>query len=313
MKVLYRDSEMLLPDFLIVGAMRSGTTSLYKYLGNHSEVFMPSLKEPNFFSFLGETFSPHPKEIREEPWNLTDYLALFNFAKNDQIVGEASASYLYYFDKTIKNIGNIYGEQADNLKIIGVLRNPIDRAWSLYMLKKQGGGWKKDFLTIAKEFEGKSKKDQYFNFLESGLYSKQLKAYRDVFPCTKFFLFEEFTTEPQRVVKDILEFIGVNNNDPPITVGKVYNRSGTPRNKLYSPLFNFLFGHNWLKSKLKGIVPESIRFEIKTSVGSLLLKKPEIPKGVKDYLYDWYKKDLDRLIDYFPEEKQKQIIYDWIR
>jgi hypothetical protein len=313
MKVLFRDSKILLPDFIVVGAMRSGTTSLYKYLTGHSEIFMPSLKEPNFFSFLGENFSPHPKEIREAPWNLEDYLSLFDPAKHGQLVGEASASYLYYFRKAIKNIAEIYGEQARNLKIIGILRNPIDSAWSLFMLKKQGGDWNNDFLTMAKEFEETSKKDHYFNFLKSGLYSKQIEAYRTVFPHSKFFLFEELTSEPQRVVKEIFAFIGVKNAEPPLNVGKVYNRSGAPRNKLYLPMYNFLFGHNRLKSVIKALVPGRIRSHIKTSFGSLLLKRTEIPEAVKDYLYEWYQKDMERLLGHFSEESRRKIICDWMK
>jgi len=169
MKVLHNDRKVTLPDFLIVGAMRSGTTSLYVYLNNHRAIFMPSLKEPQFFSYLGEKCSPHPPEIRSTPWNLEDYVRLFKHARPGQIIGEASTSYLYIYQRTQKNIMAIYGEQVTNLKIIGILRNPIERAWSIYTLKKQGGGWKKDFFTIAREFEIEGSQYQYYNFTDVSL------------------------------------------------------------------------------------------------------------------------------------------------
>jgi hypothetical protein len=313
MNIKYGHTEILLPDFLIVGAMRSGTTSLYNYLNNHLEVFMPSLKEPNFFSYLGERSSPHPQHIRKEPWILADYLELFKSSKSNQIVGEASASYLYFYSRTIENIRNIYGKHADNLKVIGVLRNPVDRAWSLYTLKKMGGDWKRNFIAIAKEFENTNRQSYYYNFLASGLYSKQIKAYKDSFPYTKFFLFEELLLEPQRVVQECLEFIGAENIDPPPIVGKSFNRSGVPRTKLLSPLSNFLFAPNRLKALLKRMLPENIRLQIKAHASWLLLTKAEIPYDVESYLHDFYKEDLEKVIHCFPAEKQKKIIFDWIR
>ena len=63
------------PDFLIIGGARCGTSSLYSYINEHFDVFMPNLKEPHFFNYLGCKNSPHPQR---PPWTIADYAALFN-------------------------------------------------------------------------------------------------------------------------------------------------------------------------------------------------------------------------------------------
>ena len=131
---------------------------------------------------------------------MDDYVQLFKPARPDQIIGESSTSYIYMYPKTIENIRRIYGNRFRELKIIGVLRNPIDRAWSIYSLKKQGGDWKDDFLSYAQKFETEGNKFQYYNFLASGLYSQQVKAYRDMFPLTKFILFDDLVHDPETIL-----------------------------------------------------------------------------------------------------------------
>jgi hypothetical protein len=312
MKVIDEKGEVVLADFLIVGASRSGTTSLYTYLKNHPEIFMPSLKEPQFFSYLGENFSPHPDDIRSVPWNVEDYLKLFKSAGPAQIIGEASTSYLHIYPRTQKNIHAVYGNQAQKLKIVGVLRNPVSRAWSIYMLKRQGGTWKKSFLEVAREFENKNDPYAYYNFLESGLYYKQVKAYQEMFPATKFFLFEELKSEPERVVRELLEFVGVRNTSIPANVGTKYNFSGVPRNAWVAPFYRFLFYRNPLKTHLKRIIPETVRMYIKRVIGSKVVKRSEMPDDVRQYLLQTYESDLMKLPELLPHEHQKKIIEGWL-
>lgn len=312
MKVSHHGQRVTMPDFLVVGAMRSGTTSLYAYLDSHPEIFMPSLKEPQFFSYLGEPVSPHPPEIRSKPWNIDDYEQLFERAHPGQIIGEASTSYLYVYPRTQKNIKTIYGEQAKTLKIIGVLRNPVDRAWSIYTLKRQGGDWTEDFLTIAKKFEAEGNLYQYYNFFASGLYFEQVKAYQDMFPLTKFFMFEELVAEPERVVRECLQLVGVKDTSVPSNVGRVYNLSGVARNSAVAPIYRFLFGRNRLKGSLKEILPRGIRAEIKRKLGAQLIKKAEMPLEVKEYLLPKYEEDLRQLAKLFQNEHQRKIVEGWL-
>lgn len=312
MKVAHRGREIVLPDFLIVGAMRSGTTSLYNYLREHPAIFMPALKEPQFFSYFGQPVSPHPPRIRRDPWNLEDYLKLFEDAPAGRIIGEASTTYIYMYERAIPAIEAVYGERAQDVRMIGILRNPIDRAWSLYALKKQGGDWPEDFLTIARRFEEEGNRYQYYNFLASGSYSAQVEAFRRRFPHTKFFLFEELKRDPERVVRTCLQFIGVEDLSAPTRTETVYNYSGVPRNRIVAPIHRFLFGRSRLKEALKVFLPEELRMEAKRRLGNNISKKIPMPSAAREYLHQRYAKDIERLAELFSNDCQKEIIRSWL-
>lgn len=313
MNVFFDEHEIRLPDFLMIGVMRGGTTSLYTYLSDHQEIFMPTLKEPQFFSHLGMPVSPHPPEIRKTPWTVEDYVELFKSARSDQIIGEASTSYIYMYPRTLENIKKVYGKRCQELRIIGVLRNPIDRAWSIYSLKRQGGDWNNDFLSYAEQFETEGNKYQYYNFLASGLYYQQVKAYLDMFPHTKFVLFDELRSDSERVVRECLQFIGVEDQYTPKKVGTVYNYSGIPKNKAIEPLYRLLFNRYPAKTFLRNLIPESFRNEAKRWLGSHLSKKEGTPPEIKEYLSGKFEKDVLRLASLFEEDRQKKIIEGWMR
>src|SRR3954462_1224231 len=111
------------PNFLIVGAAKSGTTSLFEYLRGHPDVFMPDVKEASYFAGAG---------VKNE----ADYLALFREAGPARAVGEASGAYLYLPD-TARAIHDLLGPRV---RIIVILRNPIDMAYSLWGHMVREGG-----------------------------------------------------------------------------------------------------------------------------------------------------------------------------
>jgi len=114
------------PNFLIVGAAKSGTTSLYAYLKQHPDIFMPEWKELSFFT--GDTFTPLHKAKKPQY-----YYRVFAKAKNEAAVGEASTSYLY--DETA---AGMIKEKLGNIKIIIALRDPVAMSYSLYNHQLQG-------------------------------------------------------------------------------------------------------------------------------------------------------------------------------
>jgi len=167
------------PDFFIVGAARSGTTSLWQYLKQHPKVFMPEdelNKEPAYFSEKGYTLG------------YKKYLLLFKGADNSHArVGEASTAYL----TDPSSAKRIY-DFLPNAKIIIMLRNPVDRAYSLYQwMVQEGYEYAESFekaLDLENERIGKQipnwfEPEYYWNYLyfNSGLYYKQVKRYMELF------------------------------------------------------------------------------------------------------------------------------------
>lgn len=207
--------QVRLPDFLIVGAARSGTSSLFYYLRQHPNIFMPSLKEPQFFSFMDYTlYSPKNVPQIMAVTNLTEYGNLFDDAKQGQVVGEASTSYLYIHEKTIKNIKDVYGPKYKNLKIIIILRNPTERTWSHYVRNVMDN--RQDLLekgikseVIEKELFG------HDYIIEFGMYYEQVKSYIEEFPNVKIWLLEDLSKRTKTVIEETFLFLGVDESFKP--------------------------------------------------------------------------------------------------
>ena len=122
---------MTLPTFLIIGTMKGGTTSLHRYLRQHPEVFMPERKELNFF--LDEYAGPPIDPPEERNWSrgITWYERQFAGAEDERAVGEASANYSRY--PTYPGVAERIAKIVPEMKLIYLMRNPIDRVLSHYL------------------------------------------------------------------------------------------------------------------------------------------------------------------------------------
>ena len=118
---------MTLPNFLIIGSAKGGTSSLHYYLRQHPQIFMPDLKEPRFFALEGETLNfqnPDSAINHDSVTNLREYKNLFANAINEIGIGEASPLYLYS-EKAVRRIKHY----VPDAKLIVILRNPVDRSF----------------------------------------------------------------------------------------------------------------------------------------------------------------------------------------
>jgi len=207
------------PNLFIVGAPRAGTTSLYKYLENISEVYMAPIKEPNYF--VSEKFPEnHPvKTIK----NKKKYLKLFEQVNHEKIIGEASTLYLSdpetpkFIHKTIPHA-----------KIIIILRDPIERAFSSYLMLKQVGWVKSSTFNeeIKKVLSSSMDLSKPYLRLKVGCYSKKVSNYLEEFDNKqiKILIFEEFVKDTKKVFGDVLKFLNLNNSLINFD-GKVHNKS----------------------------------------------------------------------------------------
>lgn len=202
-----------LPNFFIVGAAKSGTTSIFAYLSQHPEIFFSPLKEPKFFSVSANTF-PHKGPGDSEVDNTIikdkhDYLNLFKGAKDEKVIGEASADYLYFY----KIAAPLIYECNPNAKILIILRNPAERAFSAYrhMLKD-----KRESLSFENAIEAEeSRMDNNYEFIwfykDVGHYYHQVLEYLKTFNkgSVKICLFEDLTKNSSEVTREILKFLEV--------------------------------------------------------------------------------------------------------
>lgn len=295
-----------LPNFLIVGAAKCGTTPLYFYLKQHPDIFIPGMKECRFFSEMPPFNGPQSEIYRKRSTHtLEEYKLLFSGVTNEKALGDASPDYLYFYEQSIKNIKKIDGSP----RIIIILRNPVNRAFSNY-LHLVRGGWEELSFEEALELEEKIKKDNWLwvrYYKDIGFYYQQVKAYLENFENVRIYLYEDFKKDNLKVIKDIFSFLNVDDSFIPDTKTK-YNVSGIPKNRL---LHKLITKSNLIKSLIGPIVNFGIskekRIKIIESLGSKLLTRPEMKPETREYLKNLYREDILKL-----QELLKKDLSRWL-
>jgi hypothetical protein len=193
------------------------------------------VKEPRFFAFEqgGLEFSgPGDMELhRSTLVNLEDYQALFCNVSGERAVGEASPVYLC----SPKAAGRIKSFVPE-ARLIAILRHPVDRAYSHYLHQIRDGVEPLTDFSQALQAEEKRVHDNWeyrWRYKELGFYAMQLRKYFDTFDRKqmKIYLYEDFNTDPQRVLRDVYRFLGVDDTFVADTSVR-YNMSGVPRSKV---------------------------------------------------------------------------------
>jgi hypothetical protein len=214
----------MLPNFLVIGAGKSGTSSIYEHLREHPQVFMSPVKEPNFFAWDPETpgrlawgSAPH----REYPvTDLDAYRALFDGAGDEIAVGEASTVYL-----EAAGVPSRVAETLDSPRFIVSLRNPVERAYSGHWMAVRHG-WKHPPFEEAFE--------PHQDLIEAGRYPRLLRRWFLRFPPDRFhiLLFEDLKSSPVQTMQAIYRFLGVDPEFKPAVRVK-HNRGGVPRYRFW--------------------------------------------------------------------------------
>jgi hypothetical protein len=287
MKSEYNGRQVNLPDFLIVGANKGGTTSLYHYLKQHPRIYMPMAKEPNFFLF-GD--SPPEKINRRFAvfWQWKNYLDLFKDAADGQVIGEASTPYLTHYEKVIPAIKKFVPHWRD-VKIIMVLRNPAERAYSNYLMFRN---WGLEKRTAGEALDPDRARNE--GYLKAGFYYPQVKAYIDNFRHVRVYLLEDLRKDPQGAVKDLFRFLGVDPTFTPDTSTK-YNPSGEPRSGSLHKLINTP-GIIGSKLPFLKLIPLETRVRWTAQLAGLnLRKKKDMDPSLRKRLQDMYREDILKL------------------
>ncbi len=302
-----------LPNFFVVGAAKSGTTSLFHYLKQHPEIYMSSLKEPKYFSSSVVRF-PHrgPGDMEVDKrvtrtWH--GYLELFNGVSGEKRIGEASADYLYFYE----HVAPLIKETTPGAKIIIVLRNPTERAFSAYShLVKDG----RETLSFeeALEVEEQRKRDNYefiWFYKEVGFYYSPVKTYLDAFgkENVRIYLYDDFMKHPFVLIEDICKFMDVGTNFVPDMSTK-HNVALIPRIR---SIQNFLLDYNHTFKKafrplfLNTIGQENTEVLI-NYFKNKNLRKQKIDPETRKYLIELYRDDILML-----EKLIKRDLSSWLK
>lgn len=263
------------PNFLIIGAARSGTTSLFKYLENHPDIFMSEIKEINFFS-------------NERYWQKGLDWYEKHFARATQkCIGEASTSYTCYPFRS-QTPERIFKYLPD-VKLIYLIRDPIDRFLSHYLHRVSRGSESREINDIIDNYQ-----DDFL--LTQGKYFLQLEQYLKHFPIDRIYLLsiENLKNDPEGTVKSIYKFLDI---DTSISGLQSYSH----HNANIKITRKNLLGKSILKFYLKNIEQAPYPYRIKklflkaAEIGAVEIKQQNLDEKQLIALKTYFKDDIKQL------------------
>lgn len=289
---------MTMPNFLLIGTQKGGTTALAFHLAKHPQIYLSPVKEPGFFDFEGHKpnfCGPGDRQLyRFVTTDIQAYRQLFEGVSDEIAIGEATTWYLY----SPKAPERIH-QYIPDVKLIAILRNPIDRAYSAFMHAiRDERETLSDFAAALDQEETRIKQnwEYLWRYKQMGFYSVQLQRYFDLFDRSQIrvYLYEDLNNSPTKLLEDICQFLKVDEAHMP-TMSQRLNTSGMPKNKLLNQL---LKKPNPLKSTLKFLVPShKMRWYISIKLRNQNLVKPKMPSAIKHKLLEAYNQDILKLQD----------------
>ena len=295
---------MALPNLLIVGAAKSGTTSLHNYLNQHPEVFMCNPKEPHFL--INKEIGL--KRILVGIDDFQEYEKLFFAGKENKYRGESSVMYLMYPDIVIPKIKELFGDET---KIIIMLRNPVDRAYSGFQHVKRYNV--NETSTFEKAWE--ISEERYFSntvitpasrYQELGLYYNQVKSYFGKLQYVHVIIYDDYKADFKGEMHKVFDFLAIDKININIEERHMIGDWQWENDRMKK----IMIKKNSLRSFLKIIIPfkslrKMLRIKIKQSTTNKVL---EMKKETRQMLQEFYKEDvanlselLDRDLNYWTQ------------
>jgi len=299
-----------IPNFFVIGVVKGGTTSLYHYLDQHPDIYLPPIKETNHFAakdIYPEHFLPEyaldvkidldryirngmREQIHIAHVDSDDhYRALFSKVQEEKAIGEISNSYMI-----CPSAAKAIYEFNPDAKIMVVLRNPIKRAWSQYLMNlREAKSDASDFIKEIQEDHAADPKGWGVNhqYLELGKYAGQLKRYFELFGREKVLVifFEEYKKMPEATMRKVCDFLNVDSDFNFDLSGKS-NASSLPRNAA----INRVLTRTGVISAAKRLTPKPLRQKFANVLYSDK-NMPDLGDEQIAWLRDYYAEEVEEL------------------
>jgi hypothetical protein len=281
---------MALPNLLIVGAAKSGTTSLHNYLNQHPSVFMCSPKEPHFLinKEIGE------QRIPKGILSVEDYKGLFNEASTKKYRGESSVMYLLFPEFAIKNINKYLSK---DVKIIIMLRNPVERAYSGYQHVKRYNimeslSFEKALDQSENRYHNTSNMTPASRYLELGMYFDQVKKFIEEFDNVHVMIYDDYKNDFSSEIDSVFKFLDV--DEFKVNIEKKH----------------MVGGWEWKNKWIKSLMMKKLPFK---TVLKFILPTKNLRKIIRQVFQKWSSKEHKKinpeteqwLKEYYKEDVQK--------
>ena len=283
------------PNFIIAGFPKCGTTSLHHYLDEHPEIFMPAQKELHFFTNnIISRLNNGPKDaiVKKTQINNTEkYLNFYKSVRNEIAIGDASPSYINYPGqfKKIK-------EFLNDPKVIIILRDPIDRAYSNYLhLKREHRETLTFKESILKEDERKTNKysDFWYYKFNSTYYDKIIKA-KETFSSVLILTIEELINNGEATLKNVYKFLEVDDTFKSKRKYTNFNKGGQFKQNIFTKI---IFQPSRLKNTIKKVIKPTpfLKIIISKIANTFSKKTKKIDDESLKYLKKYFKKEVEKL------------------
>jgi hypothetical protein len=282
---------MTMPNFLVIGAARSGTTALYRYLRQHPQIYTSSIKEPRFFAYEGDEMPQGGPGRQRIITDLAAYRALFEGVSDEKAIGEMSPLYLYsrVAPQRIK-------QHIPDVKLIAVLRNPVERAYSHFLLNVRNDREPiGDFGQALLEEETRIRDGWRANwhYKARGFYYTQLRRYFELFEKEQIrvYLYQDLSADPLGLLRDLFTFLGIDEGFVPDLSFRP-NVSGIPRSRALRVVFDKLGATGVF---LDPLLPKGLRRNLVVVFNQLKgrnLVKPPLASNVRRQLTQAYREDI---------------------
>ncbi len=296
------------PDFLVLGAPKCGTTSLYYYLRQHPEIFLCP-KETHYFICN----DPKYDSIQTRSWE--EYSALFRGARHGQVRGEVAVRYLYS-PAAMEEIQ----QMLPAVKLIVCLREPVDRTFAHFLMRFRTGGMSGSSGAVLPTAADTASffSDLNHDIIQWSLYAKYLRPWYERFSEDRLavFLLDDLHSDPAGTMNRLFRFLGV---DSDVTVNTNY-RYNVSQSVDFNPLIvrfkriqllRQLRNSRLLRSVAQSLVPRTVRDRIKwrpAKSGDHISDRVKLPESVHQRLLNFFAADRDELTKLISRE-----ITEWPR
>jgi hypothetical protein len=294
------NAVMTMPNFFIIGAPKSGTTTLHYVLDQHPDVYMSPVKEPGFFWAYGEEVNLQgPSELllrHRVVSDLDDYTKLFDGITTEKAIGESSASYMFH-----PRSPKLIYRSIPHAKLVFILRQPADRAFSSFtQYLRDGVEPCSEFAeAVAQEKQGLRDHWTFGRHLNYGFYYNAFQRYLKYFTRQQMHisLFEDLKEDPHRLLSDLFRFLEVRDDFVP-DLSHQHNVSGVIRNPL---LRGFWTRSNRLRAIIRPLTNQWMRHTFAEWVFRSV-DKPVFSQELRSDLTEYYRKDIELLEDFLQRD-----------